>query len=454
MESFRADGEWWPVDRPEQRVPGTLEFSEADGARLRLSGSFLDFSQIGTVSDAGSGATKKITSDDIERTGTYPRIVGIAEGKVYTLEDCFRTQLTNFLLGRDGKESIYVRYVFKGVEFTDDEAIVFDRIECHLADLIYWLNAERIEESHTWPHPMEMTIKVAARSALRFSVSRQLRGYFQHQIGNRGDRIAERTLYQDYSVQFTVGENCLSLAELLGQVALIQHLVAIAIGRATPIVDVRLHHPELSHMVGRGRVFNDIDFYGQLLDSDTPDSGERPSPHQMLFTYQDLAPVDGVTHWMIAATRHQSALNRLMRTRLSGSGFVSDRLLNSTAALEAFDRKLNGDTVVHGKRRTFGDRVRFCLQLAGPDFAGLFDDEAVWLKELTKQRDDVAHRLERDPLGGGLPTLVLADSAYFLFVCCLLTDAGLTTVRDQMVQHDRLRFFQRQLRSVMTSLRC
>src|SRR5687767_14484965 len=67
------EGSWWLPDRPEDGGAGRLEAS-ADSVQLQLIGSFRD--PIGAF-----------TGEAMH----YPRILGVADGKLVTLFDCIET---------------------------------------------------------------------------------------------------------------------------------------------------------------------------------------------------------------------------------------------------------------------------------------------------------------------------------------------------------------------------
>ena len=118
-----------------------------------------------------------------------------------------------------------------------------------------------------------------------------------------------------------------------------------------------------------------------------------------------------------------------MATRYSTPMFVSDRLINCCAALEAFDRKTTA-------KSTFRSRVDRCVNLAGKPFSALVGDTAAWAAAVTRARNEVAHHLEHPVRRASPATLYLSMSLYYLFVLCMLRTTGAPdTVYGRITEH-------------------
>ena len=109
----------------------------------------------------------------------------------------------------------------------------------------------------------------------------------------------------------------------------------------------------------------------------------------------------------------------MMATRYAKEMFVSDRLLNCSAALEAFDRD---STKTTGSK--FKTRLQRCAALAGNPFMELVGDVSRWAEVIRLERDDVAHHFGRRMRTSGSETYYLWLSLYWLYVLCILRDSG------------------------------
>jgi hypothetical protein len=113
MESITHAGFWWLPSQPENQIPGTLTFSDADGGKLELIGSF----RLG---------------DDFWPKDGYPIILGLSttSGKSITLQDCHISGENNIYLRQKEQkirtQKIYVNYVITGEHFTEKEKAIFN----------------------------------------------------------------------------------------------------------------------------------------------------------------------------------------------------------------------------------------------------------------------------------------------------------------------------------------
>lgn len=149
----------------------------------------------------------------------------------------------------------------------------------------------------------------------------------------------------------------------------------------------------------------------------------------------------GLQRWLDGAERHRSTLGRVMATRYSRHMYLSDRLLNRAAALEAFDR-----VETQYVQSNFSTRIRRCAELAGDPFRDLVGDVDWWIDTFRDDRDDVAHHFGRRPRDEFSAQLYLAESAYCLFVLCMMRVSGVPEAAIARVAgHQWLRWIRRGL---------
>jgi hypothetical protein len=171
----------------------------------------------------------------------------------------------------------------------------------------------------------------------------------------------------------------------------------------------------------------------------------RLHEHDLLFTFEHIGGIDGVRRWMDAAARHRGGLGRVMGTRYAKEMFVSDRLLNCSAALEAFDRDSTKNT---GSK--FKTRLQRCAYLAGTPFTNLVGDVSRWAETIRLERDDVAHHFGRRMRTSGSETYYLWQSLYWLYVICILRDGGAPEeVFDHLQRHGQYKWLIPQIRAVI-----
>jgi hypothetical protein len=108
--------------------------------------SWLDEGETATV----GGVTRTDFSDrSMAQASVYPRIVGVAEGEAYTLDDCPQTRRRMNLFGDDeGKQTIQVHQVFRGVHFDAGEALEgSSALVTYMDWLLSWVELGGISES-------------------------------------------------------------------------------------------------------------------------------------------------------------------------------------------------------------------------------------------------------------------------------------------------------------------
>jgi hypothetical protein len=93
---------------------------------------------------------------------------------------------------------------------------------------------------------------------------------------------------------------------------------------------------------------------------------------------------------------------------------VSDRLLNCTASIEAFDRDR------HPAKAKLAERLERCAALAGAPFTQLVGDVETWTAVVVGERNGVAHHLQKRRLSEQSDVFYIWRALYLLFVMCLL----------------------------------
>ena len=68
-------------------------------------------------------------------------------------------------------------------------------------------------------------------------------------------------------------------------------------------------------------------------------------------------------------------------------------------------------------------RLKRCLTLAGDEFSPFVNDVDTWCRLVIDARDDYAHQL--NPFADDSVDMLLIDSLYWLFLICILKEAGI-----------------------------
>jgi ApeA N-terminal domain 1 len=422
-DEFEVRGEWWLPSRNDRRVPGILTFSPEDGAELSLFGNLRSILEEGDRTEQDGTFRISLTQAALERSGSYPLLHGDGNGNAYTLQDCLRVSASNRILSSQGSETIRVTRILKGASFEEDEALEATGISFGLANLVDWIGETGISEEWrdadgTLQDVPRFRVEAREKPDRRADLANGGTVYLKHSVGITGDGMSNRALTQGFHWRVDQA-GMASLDDLLDLASDLQDLVSIATDRTAAFESVRFWHPDVyREMRGGARMPEAIDLF-VVWNTKAERPVRRLHEHSLLFTFEHLGGIDGVSRWMDAAARHRGGLGRVMATRYAKEMFVSDRLLNCTAALEAFDRD---STQLRGSN--LKTRLQRCVALAGNPFANLVGDVDRWAETVRLERNDVAHHFGRRMRTSGSEIYYLWQSLYWLYVMCILRDSG------------------------------
>lgn len=438
-------GQWWLAECPDRKVPGTLTFSPAAGGKLTLIGALRTILEEGERTTTDGTVTISITEAAMQESGQYPRILGEAANSLYTLEDCFRIRSSNILFGSQSSETIYVNRVLKGAVFERGEALEATGVTFGTHLLGDWVAETGISEEWTWPESnaaltSEPQFRLEARNLPERHVvcARGDTVRLEHRVGIRGDDISERCLSQRFFWRVDspgkVGIDI--LVDLAGD---LQDLVSVATNHPAAFRFMNFWHPDLIEERHDGTPMPiPISLYVRWNVHAEGDQ-RRLHEHDLLFTFREFDGIGGVGRWMDIADKHRASLGRVMASRHAEGMFASDRLLNCTAALEAFDRVRARST----KRATLKTRLHRCVSVAGAPFTALVGDVDAWVNAVIIERDDVAHNLGLRAHTTSTETHDLWQSLYWLFIICMLRESGAPAAAlDHLQRHSTYRWLR------------
>src|SRR3990170_3176955 len=121
LERVEIKGLWWLPENPDKQLPGTLTFSQEEGAYLELVGVFED----------------RLTDHKIE---SPKLILGISQsGKQITLHKCQYARGIIPVFGLGGA-TYRAQFVFEGVHFNSEADIRFHNLCANYTDLDAWVD--------------------------------------------------------------------------------------------------------------------------------------------------------------------------------------------------------------------------------------------------------------------------------------------------------------------------
>ena len=270
-DDLEVRGRWWLPELPERKVPGTLTFSQEDGGRLTLLGGFRSPLEEGEREEADGVVTVSVTEESLERSGTYPRIVGLGGNTAYTLDDCFRIHRSNMFSGPEHQtETIHVNRALKGAEFEVNDPLEATGIAFstqHLAEWIrntgimeQWAEGDTADPDHGVP---KYRLEARELPELRTTTGTGTGVRLKHSVGIAGDRLTERSLTQEFWWRLDV-PGMASIDDLIDLASDIQDLLSIAIDGSAAFEFMSFFREDIfrEHPGGR-RVLYPIELYVQ-----------------------------------------------------------------------------------------------------------------------------------------------------------------------------------------------
>lgn len=446
MEKLDVDGQWWLPGNEKNPVAGHLSISPEGRVELTLIGALDSYLSAGDSSTEDGVTTTHITEDSMDRSGVYQRVLGVADNRAFTLED--NLQVHRQMIGLESQR-IQASQAFRNVHFEGGEPLQFKKVMTDMDWLAFWVGQSGINETHEFvkdddgsDQHKSITVTVSRVPPQSCPGPKGSVVTLAHGYGIDGNRVTERRLTQDFGFAVEM-PTLVPIGELLDQMSDLQDLVSIGTGQIAAYSGVQFFHPNVVHSLPDKDFNVAIDMFArwQVVN-------ERPvkslNYHEMYFTLGELGGIAGVARWLQVAAANRTALGRVLSTRYSRGMYQSDKMFNCAAALEGYDRDKN-------PKGTLAERLRRLAKQAGTPFQTLVGDVGAWVEKLKDARNDAGHHKAR-LFAASTEHLFLSESAYWLFVLCLLKEAQAPqAVFDHIGTHAHYRWLQRRVAEMLNS---
>ena len=405
---------WWP-GQPDHKVSGRIIFGGPDAPQLHL-----------------IGALQQFTGDAINRNNV--RIHGIAKDKYVTLDDCMLTFTSQGITEFSSRERYYVPKFICGALFEEDEPLHFRSIHLKLHYLHQWVNKNRptfdlIRHNGT-RDIKQLELRYTSVDPLIASTD-----FGQIKLGfplNFAVHPLAGPSVQPDCVAVMLFDSSRSLDTQMAFCNALQDFVSIGVNRTSSILGVQLTHPDITRGVsGQSTVFEPLDLHAHFRDSDVTRKGDLRRPDDMLFTFEDVGGIVGLSKWLNLSFKFRPAIQYLLGDKYLPRMYVDNRFLNMVIAAESFER------IRQNKQRIkLLTALKTLSNMAGASFVELVGDVEAWAKQVIRTRaTNVAHlglHEEERP-----DYHLLAESLYFLVVLCLLKECGLPEAATSSIQRNR-----------------
>lgn len=359
MEELELSGWWWLPDDEEKRVPGVMTFSNDEGIRLKLFGSFKDPTQLG--------------SGDRDE---YPLILGSAdEGRLVSLFDAIPSRTSLTFPALTTRQEFWARVGCTGAHFLQPEQARF-----HKASLEYTYLADWVGRSGF--HPEYGTEGGSlTKYGLTYTFPEQVKTAIPngevcvtYAFKSGGDPLREVTLRHSAIIRVDLSQDLTFDEWVRGFVLPFRNLLTLATTRPNALTRISVYSRDKTFSTPKGDTEAAIDlFYQQVWHEKV--QAKPLFPHNMLFTLHDVAQdFDGVvSNWLRVAKELDSVCNLFFSVSYLPGLYSENQFLNTVQAAESYHRRRIGNSVF--PRALHRERVKSILSQAPPE-------HGEWLKQV------------------------------------------------------------------------
>ena len=310
-EPIEISGYFWLPERPDQRLPGVLHVSETGKTTLEV---------IGVFGDAIAALTD--SSPDLRR------VVGVVEnGDLVTLEHCFYTN-RNVSFGGLSKSTIYANFFLRGVQYDEDEPILFSKFSFSLEGLDEWLSITGLRVEHNWEEksasihfnpPKEIVYQLPAGMALAFTFGWTLPG---------APIVMEAKITQKAYITIK-SESLRPIEDFLALVFKVNNFLCFAINETVSLDSATCYSRDITRDVADGEK-REVPI--KLYYQSRPLSDTRPkiSWHNMLFRYGQVAnQLEAILkNWLSNYETSEPAFNLYFASKAGAHKYLDGRFLS------------------------------------------------------------------------------------------------------------------------------
>lgn len=318
MKNFKLEGQWWLPETPEDKVPGTLEFSPHSGATLSV---------VGSLKEPGD----HITARQREMMESE-RILGFSSNdKPITLWSCWESNKVNTATGFT-KTSFHADIALVGAHVKGMKDIRFKKMLAEYQNLDQWagisgLTLKRLNEDKAH----RIVIEYNQPAPIVASVARaQIRLEFRPQFREDSGPIEEASIRQKALISFEYIESK-HFEECSKMLRQFKNFLTLGVGEPVQLLALR------------GVVEKDEEPLVEIYYKPTgaKGSGKKMPPARMLFTLDDLQEnfSHTLSNWFEKAETLGPVHDQYFSTAYGSPAYLDDRFLSMVQGVEAYHRR-------------------------------------------------------------------------------------------------------------------
>jgi hypothetical protein len=313
---FDFKGYWWLPNEEENKLPGTLVYSQENGATLELLGAF--------------------DLQKFEPIKQIPIILGVnRQGTPFTLYNCIVTSWTVPMDGLGGGE-YFAHFVFEGVHFEAKEKIKFNKLLGSYTDLDAWINIYGFEiDTDMSDNKNVSNIKYEKPKAQFFTIEDTLDvgiGFSSHGP-NHSIVQTEVTISQVAYLIVKSNNEDIEFDELFKKLNTFTYLLQFAIQRIPyPISIIGLSKENSREGNNGNKYYPEIKIYYKPIEP--IQSQQKKIPQEFLYTFGDLSG-DQIINWFKSFDKYETIIHLYRSLYFSNRLFIDTKFLSIAQSLES-----------------------------------------------------------------------------------------------------------------------
>ena len=314
FQEIHTKGEWWLPQAPEVRIPGALNFTTRDGARLSLSGK-LTQSRGHHVADFILGAT--------------------LDGDQITLYGCQRIESQELPFTGLSASEYHAAFVFVGVHLESKDTLLLNAAHIHYVHLNEWLHMTGFD--HTLKVPFDFSVNYKRPESVTAHVTPDLSVSIAFTYSEGGSLYA---IHAEQDSYLSIRGPASGYEYYEKYVELLQNLLCLACSSPVYPRTIRLSPalPPSAENAG-GQPVRLIDLSYQI--SPAPTEVKEILFHDMLFTYDDLKDdfEKYIRNWITKYELLRPVFDLYFGSINNPFAYTTHKFLNIVQGLESYHRR-------------------------------------------------------------------------------------------------------------------
>lgn len=463
----RLAGYWWLPGKKNDMVVGTLSIEDSNELRLDL---------VGCLNGVWEWQELK----------KYPIILGIADGKLFTLVDCYQTGSSISMPGFSS-QCFRPTLAYAGAHFDRIDDMLFNELTVEYSHLTTWTGISGITPEYLVRDGTMEQYRVIYRPPETLQVALPDGDLIlTHTFQVDGDGRRQITLGQTNILEYQTPSPKMFDDLYRGFIYPMQNLLSLATMTANYPVSVQVHTPQKTIQSNDGVSYPmPIKILFGFGKEGPPTSRQELISSDMLFCLQDIRNCFDriMTRWFTIATELDSALEVFFAIQYNPRMYLEHRFLNSIQAIEVYHRCRNKNRQlpddVHEKlvnlcvsavpeqhenfirealKYTNEPRLRHRIGEVTQDVKVTMSETGVetkrFIQKVIDTRNYLVHRDEslKNSVADGEELYAITQVLDFLFRECLLKELYFPDedIRVLLTRNGRFRFWARRMREFST----